>query len=84
MEMANQRVVQLAYQQNPQALEAAISAVCRALEQLPSTYVRLPMFAQKVANDPHAFDLHTLAGKLLLSALQFYADTKYDLSSVEE
>ncbi|EPZ38855.1 DNA topoisomerase IV subunit A [Anoxybacillus ayderensis] len=84
MEMANQRVVQLAYQQNPQALEAAISAVCRALEQLPSTYVRLPMFAQKVANDPHAFDLHTLAGKLLLSALQFYADTKYDLSSVED
>lgn len=84
MEIEKQRVVQLAYQQNPKALEVAISAVCRALEQLPSTYVRLPMFAQKVANDPHAFDLHTLAGKLLLSALQFYADTEYDLSSVED
>ncbi|WP_041637704.1 TIGR02679 family protein [Anoxybacillus flavithermus] len=80
----NQRFVQLAYQQNPQALETAISIVCRALEQLPSTYVRLPVFAQQVANDPHALDLHTLAGKLLLSALQFYAEKEYDLSSVED
>ncbi|GAC91997.1 DNA topoisomerase IV subunit A with TOPRIM domain [Anoxybacillus flavithermus NBRC 109594] len=79
-----QRFVQLAYQQNPQTLETAISVVCRALEQLPSTYVRLPVFAQQVANDPHALDLHTLAGKLLLSALQFYAEKEYDLSSVEE
>ncbi len=79
-----QRFVQLAYQQNYHALEAALSAVCRALKQLPSTYVRLPIFAQKVANDPHMFDLHTLAGKLLLSALQFYAGTEYDLSAVED
>ncbi len=84
MAVEKQRFVQLAYQQNHHALEAALSAVCRALEQLPSTYVRLPVFAQKVANDPHMFDLHTLAGKLLLSALEFYADTEYDLSAVED
>ncbi|EMT45000.1 TIGR02679 family protein [Anoxybacillus flavithermus] len=84
MAVEKQRFVQLAYQQNHHALEAALSAVCRALEQLPSTYVRLPIFAQKVANDPHMFDLHTLAGKLLLSALQFYAGTEYDLSAVED
>ncbi|WP_066322947.1 TIGR02679 family protein [Anoxybacteroides amylolyticum] len=84
MAVEKQRFVQLAYQQNRQALESAISSVCRALEQLPSAYVRLPVFAQQMANDPHAFDLHTLAGKLLLSALQFYAEKEYDLSSVEE
>ncbi|MGG3843492.1 TIGR02679 family protein [Anoxybacillus kestanbolensis] len=84
MAVEKQRFVQLAYQQNHHALEAALSAVCRALEQLPSTYVRLPVFAQKVANDPHMFDLHTLAGKLLLSALEFYTDTEYDLSAVED
>lgn len=84
MAVEKQRFVQLTYQQNPQALETAISVVCRALEQLPSTYVRLPVFAQQVANDPHVFDLHTLAGKLLLSALQFYAEKDYDISSVEE
>ena len=82
---SKQRLVQLAYAQQREELETAFVAVCHALKHLPApTYVRLPVFAQKVANDPHAFDLHTLAGKLLLSALQFYAEKDYDISSVED
>lgn len=82
---SKQRLVQLAYAQQREELETAFVAVCHALKHLPApAYVRLPVFAQKVANDPHAFDLHTLAGKLLLSALQFYAEKDYDISSVEE
>jgi uncharacterized protein (TIGR02679 family) len=76
---SKQRLVQLAYAQQREELETAFVAVCHALKHLPApAYVRLPVFAQKVANDPHAFDLHTLAGKLLLSALQFYAEKDYD------
>ncbi|MBB5325154.1 uncharacterized protein (TIGR02679 family) [Anoxybacillus tepidamans] len=82
---SKQRLVQLAYAQQREELETAFVAVCHALKHLPAPmYVRLPVFAQKVANDPHAFDLHTLTGKLLLSALQFYAEEEYDLSSVED
>lgn len=43
--------------------------LAEAMELLPSSAERLPMFSQRVAQDPHAFDLHTELGKLLIHAL---------------
>ncbi len=45
--------------------------------------MRLPLFAQQVASDPHAFDLSTLPGRLLLSALQATTPGQWDVTSVE-
>ncbi|MBB3868763.1 TIGR02679 family protein [Parageobacillus toebii] len=80
------RLLHQAYAQQREELYASLCMVCEAIRQLPEkgTYERLPLFAQKVTGDPHAFDLHTFQGKLLLSALEFYSRKKYQLSSVEE
>jgi uncharacterized protein (TIGR02679 family) len=80
------RLLHQAYAQQREELYASLCAVCEALRQLPENgmYERLPLFAQKVTGDPHAFDLHTFQGKLLLSALEYYSRKKYQLSSVEE
>ncbi|WP_077615271.1 TIGR02679 family protein [Caenibacillus caldisaponilyticus] len=80
------RLLHQAYAQQREELCTSLCAVCEALRQLPEkgVYERLPLFAQKVTGDPHAFDLHTFQGKLLLSALEFYSRKKYQLSSVEE
>ncbi|WP_121640175.1 TIGR02679 family protein [Virgibacillus sp. Bac330] len=52
-----------------------IKQVAKAREQLPSTPERLPMFSQRITADPHAFDIHTDLGKLLLEVLTFYHPT---------
>lgn len=55
-----------------------------ALNSLPkgNRFERLPLFAQKIAKDPHAFDLDTEQGKALLHALQFLLYEKGELSTI--
>ncbi|KJE28283.1 hypothetical protein LG52_2871 [Geobacillus kaustophilus] len=80
----SQRFVQAAYETDRNGLEAAVRLVGAALRRLPlSSYMRLPLFAQQVAGDPHAFDLPTLSGKLLLAALQATVPGEWDVASVE-
>ncbi len=79
-----QRFVQTAYETDRRSLEEAIRLVSAALGRLPlPSYMRLPLFAQQVAGDPHAFDLSTLPGRLLLSALQATVPGDWDMASVE-
>ena len=79
-----QRFVQTAYETDRNGLEEAARLVGAALCRLPlSSYMRLPLFAQQVASDPHAFDLSTLPGRLLLSALQATTPGQWDVTSVE-
>jgi len=79
-----QRFVQAAYDTDRNGLEAAVRLVGAALGRLPlSSYMRLPLFAQQVAGDPHAFDLSTLPGRLLVSALQTTVPGEWDMVSVE-
>ncbi|NLJ68570.1 MAG: TIGR02679 family protein [Firmicutes bacterium] len=77
------RGVHRAYDQDPDELYPVLIAVLRALEQVPLqthatsgrrsdrlTYERLPVFASRIAGDPHAFDMGKDAGRFLVSALQ--------------
>lgn len=46
----------------------ALAALCSGMEA-PTDSQRLPIFANRVCGDPHAFDSHTLAGRLLERAI---------------
>lgn len=57
-------------------VRAAVDLVARALEDLPARDLYLPVFAQRVAGDPHALDEGaSLAGRLFARALDdLYGD----------
>lgn len=60
------------WKQNGQVLEDPLLLVFRAVATLPARQgasERLPVFANRVAGDPHAFDPDRLAGRLLVRAL---------------
>lgn len=52
--------------------------VCRAVNTLPQGLKEsLPVFAARIASDPHYFDMDTEQGKLLLKALSFKSNCEY-------
>ncbi|WP_144462179.1 TIGR02679 family protein [Siminovitchia fortis] len=67
------RAIHQLYDENPEYLRKLIHIVCDALSQLPAApkYERLPFFAQKITQNPHAFDMDQHGGRILLHALQF-------------
>lgn len=72
---ASHRTIYTMYEEDEAKLDTLIKQVLEALRQLPEAqaYVRLPVFAQKVTQNPHGFDLQSEAGRMLISALQFLA-----------
>jgi uncharacterized protein (TIGR02679 family) len=67
------RMIHQLYDENPESLKTAIGHVCQALSNLPGKhqYARLPLFSQKIAQNPHYFDLDQTGGRMLLHALQY-------------
>lgn len=61
-------IVRMAIEKKNQFTQYA-RRLATALDALPTAAERLPMFSQRITKDPHAFDLHTELGKLLLHAL---------------
>ncbi len=61
------------YDEDKRRFVKTLESVCHALGQLPkeSQYERLPVFAQRITKDPHAFDLDGEQGKAFLHALQY-------------
>lgn len=57
------------WRQRPEELPVAVRLVLRALAALPAPVEPLPVFAQRLAGDPHALDADRTAGRLLLRAL---------------
>ncbi len=60
------------YDQNPEGLRRDLLAVGRALNELPylnGEKVQLPLFASRIAADPHYFDDGAEAGQLLIYGL---------------
>ncbi len=60
------------YDQNPEGLRRDLLAVGRALNELPylsGEKVQLPLFASRIAADPHYFDDGAGAGQLLIYGL---------------
>ena len=65
------RILQ-AYGESPLRLREQIQTVTKALKLLDGRkvrYWRLPVFASLITTDPHAFDLETNLGKMLVDAL---------------
>lgn len=60
--------IQLMMQETGEA-EHLVRMLCQAMENLPEEAERLPMFSQRITGDPHAFDLQTDLGRLLLHML---------------
>lgn len=48
-----------------------LAMVAKALTNLPSDFERLPIFANRITGNPHAFDHSEAAGRLLLQALAY-------------
>lgn len=83
------RSVHLAYERDKESLYMCLEWVLAALENLPETYERLPVFAQRVSGNPHCFDQGTEAYRLLMGALQYIRhniklDHTSNFSTVEE
>ena len=84
------RGVHNTYNENPlllkEQLKNILSAICKLPIKIgnnPTKYYRLPVFANLVTGDPHAFDLNTPQGRLLIFALGFIRtleDTEYNFS----
>ena len=83
------RGVNSSYKENPVLLKEQLIKVLEAICKLPqrtnnkpNRYWRLPVFADLVTNDPHAFDLNSQQGRLLIFALGYIRtleDTNYQL-----
>ncbi|WP_180955263.1 TIGR02679 family protein [Peribacillus deserti] len=59
------------YKQDKSNLEKMLDLAAAAYTMLPptGTYERLPLFSQRVSGNPHAFDIHTIQGKIFLNML---------------
>lgn len=75
------RAIHQLYDESPGYLRELMNIVCRALNRLPKPpkYERLPFFAQKITQNPHAFDLDQHGGRILLHALQYILLEKAEL-----
>lgn len=56
-------------QENPEDFKLKAYYLERAFRCLPQHFERLPLFSQRITRDPHAFDMNTNLGKLLLHLL---------------
>ncbi|RIU94445.1 TIGR02679 family protein [Oceanobacillus picturae] len=56
-------------EKSPDQFEQNVALLARAVTALPTHSERLPMFSQRITEDPHAFDLHTDLGKMFLYVL---------------
>ena len=59
------------YQRDFYLREELLSTVARALDMLPATCQRLPIFASQVTGNPHGLDFDQEAGRLFLQALAY-------------
>lgn len=68
------------YNESDERFQKELSAVCKAMVQLPfqyNQYRSLPLFAADITKDPHAFDLNTRAGRLLQYAIGWLFSKKF-------
>lgn len=66
------------YEKDRNELKKLVHLVGKAIEGLPSNgqFERLPFFSQRIAKNPHAFDLDTELGRTFLHVLQFFLHQK--------
>ncbi|MBU5267131.1 TIGR02679 family protein [Virgibacillus proomii] len=52
--------------------ENMVNKLAKAIERLPESPERLPMFSQRITGDPHDFDINADLGKMFLHVLTYY------------
>src|SRR5699024_9472980 len=65
-------------EKNPEIYERYLVTLDRAIQSLPQKVERLPMFSQRVTGDPHAFDLQTDLGRMLIHLFVFLQSEEDD------
>ncbi|MBB5337091.1 TIGR02679 domain-containing protein [Pectinatus brassicae] len=60
-----------------------LQLLAEALDNLPTDYERLPVFANRVSGNPHIFDVNTVEANVLLQALAFLAGTNMAIMSID-
>ncbi|BCB04067.1 TIGR02679 family protein [Bacillus sp. KH172YL63] len=86
---ADTRGIWRIYKEDPTELEQSLGFLRKAwkLIEEEETFIRLPLFAQKVTGNPHAFDRNTVLGKMLLHLLtidQISKETDLSFSKTSE
>lgn len=83
----SRRIMSL-YEESPDICAEQLNCIATALSLLPETYERLPVFAQRITGNPHAFDRNTERGQLFVEALSILAAQRIkesgDMSGEEE
>ncbi|MGY0692114.1 TIGR02679 family protein [Virgibacillus sp. FSP13] len=69
---------------DPRQFSQLVDVLAAALDSLPTTAERLPMFSQRITANPHAFDLHTDLGKMLLHVLAIKKNEEIGVPSSTE
>lgn len=59
------------YNKNKEELRESIIYVCLAINNLPNKKTLISIFATKIANQPHRFDVGTLEYKLIIEMLKY-------------
>lgn len=57
------------YQLEPANVMTSFKQVAKALDRLPKSYTKIPLFAYEITGNPHAFDSDRFSGQLLLTML---------------
>lgn len=82
VQLLNERQIKEWYKQRDLNVFRTVQA---GLEQLPTVYTRLPVYAYNVTKNPHAFDENQQAGRLLLQMLAQISGLNFsEITSVEE
>jgi uncharacterized protein (TIGR02679 family) len=88
---ADTRGIWRVYKENPTELVHSLEILKKAWMWIgeEKTFIRLPLFAQKVTGNPHAFDRNTILGKMFLHLLTVdqmnkEADLSFSKTSEEE
>ncbi|HIY58931.1 MAG TPA: DUF2399 domain-containing protein [Candidatus Tetragenococcus pullicola] len=85
--LENLSIKQLQHWHEQKVNVAVFEKVAQGLENLPTEYTRLPVFAYQITGNPHAFDETTQTGQLFMQVLAGQADlstSEKELSKTEE
>lgn len=75
-------ILQIA-EKDPTHFESLLESLNRAILYLPQRAERLPMFSQRMTGDPHAFDIQTDLGRMLIHVLTIYRAETTGESEIE-
>ena len=71
------------YKSDKSLLEQSLLNACKGINNLPNQNVRIPVFASKIVNNPHAYDKKNLCGKIFIMLLSYINNVSIPENSEE-